>query len=318
MNKKAEIYVPFTAKSGKEKIMCVGAHPDDVEFMALEGIIKSYYGDAEFYAVVVTDGAGSARNGRFSKISNAELVKIRAQEQKQAAILGRYFKLFMLNYTSEQVREKSSLSSDLAEIINEVKPRVIYAHSVLDRHPTHLAVARDTVTAVRNAAQEIVAAFENAAQDYIVTAGRSIAQDDNVPAGRSSAQDTALPIENIDKIALPLKLIGCEAWRDLDWLCDADKISMDVSCAELLSKAFYGAFPSQIEGGKRYDLAIDGRQRANATYGNSHSIDSFSHVINGIDMTPLIVDKNLSIKDFALSFINRFKAEQAAKWDSLL
>jgi LmbE family N-acetylglucosaminyl deacetylase len=33
----------------------------------------------------------------------------------------------------------------------------------------------------------------------------------------------------------PAKLIGCEVWRDLDWLCDGDKIRMDVTGQEELS-----------------------------------------------------------------------------------
>ena len=60
----------------------------------------------------------------------------------------------------------------------------------------------------------------------------------------------------------PKKVIGCEVWRDLDWLPDADKVCMDVSEHENIAAAVNGVFDSQIAGGKRYDLATQGRRRA--------------------------------------------------------
>jgi len=39
---------------------------------------------------------------------------------------------------------------------------------------------------------------------------------------------------------------------------------------ENLQFALLGVFESQIAGGKRYDLALMGRRRANATYFESH------------------------------------------------
>jgi len=71
----------------------------------------------------------------------------------------------------------------------------------------------------------------------------------------------------------PERLVGCEVWRALDWMVDADKLMMQVSRHENLQLALIGVFDSQIVGGKRYDLASMGRRRANATDFESHGVD---------------------------------------------
>lgn len=88
--------------------------------------------------------------------------------------------------------------------------------------------------------------------------------------------------------ARPQRVIGCEVWRDLDWLCDEDKVVMPVSRRENLHAALMGVFDSQIAGGKRYDLATAGRRRAHATYFEPHGTDEHSALIWGMDLTPLL------------------------------
>ena len=71
----------------------------------------------------------------------------------------------------------------------------------------------------------------------------------------------------------PERVHGCEVWRDLDWMPDAEKVAHDLSGHEHLAAALNGIFDSQIAGGKRYDLATLGRRRANATFFESHATD---------------------------------------------
>jgi LmbE family N-acetylglucosaminyl deacetylase len=49
----------------------------------------------------------------------------------------------------------------------------------------------------------------------------------------------------------PRRVLGCEVWRDLDWLCDADKQVLDVSAFPNVAASLVGVFDSQITGGKR-------------------------------------------------------------------
>jgi hypothetical protein len=68
-------------------------------------------------------------------------------------------------------------------------------------------------------------------------------------------------------------------------------------------------FVSQISGGKRYDLAIEGRRRANATFFDSHSVDDSQSVAFGTDLTPLIEDDALCPRAYILSFIAEFQQD---------
>ncbi len=107
----------------------------------------------------------------------------------------------------------------------------------------------------------------------------------------------------------PQRLYGCEIWRDLDWMPDADKVVFDCSTHENLQAALLGVFDSQICGGKRYDLATMGRRRANATYYASHDVDVATGTIFAMDLTPLIVDPAQSVRSYVQETIDRFARE---------
>jgi LmbE family N-acetylglucosaminyl deacetylase len=111
----------------------------------------------------------------------------------------------------------------------------------------------------------------------------------------------------------PQKLLGCEVWRNLDWLLDSDKVALDLSSHENLQAALLGVFDSQIAGGKRYDLATMGRRRANATYFASHGVDASSGVSFAMDLTPLILDPQIEITSFVQGHIDRFAQDVAGR-----
>jgi LmbE family N-acetylglucosaminyl deacetylase len=107
----------------------------------------------------------------------------------------------------------------------------------------------------------------------------------------------------------PKRVLGCEVWRDLDWLDDEDKQLLDVSPYPNLAASLVGVFDSQITGGKRYDLATAGRRLANATYAASHSTDQFQGITWAMDLTPLVLDPALSVRDFTRRLITRFQQD---------
>jgi LmbE family N-acetylglucosaminyl deacetylase len=111
----------------------------------------------------------------------------------------------------------------------------------------------------------------------------------------------------------PKRVLGCEVWRDLDWLCDADKVLLDVSAYPNVAASLVGVFDSQITGGKRYDLATAGRRLANATYHTSHATDKHQGISWAMDLTPLVLDPALSVADYTQSFIQRFAADVAGR-----
>ena len=66
------------------------------------------------------------------------------------------------------------------------------------------------------------------------------------------------------------------------------------------------AYLSQIEGGKRYDVAVMGRRRAHATYFHSHEVDSASALALGMDLTPLMQDQGPKLADFVDELLGSF------------
>ncbi len=109
--------------------------------------------------------------------------------------------------------------------------------------------------------------------------------------------------------ARPRKVYGCEIWRDLDWLLDEDKEALRVDRHESLAAALAGIFDSQLVGGKRYDLAIAGRRRANATMFESHAVDETQGLTWAMDLTPLIDPSGPSVLEHTLAFVDRFRED---------
>jgi LmbE family N-acetylglucosaminyl deacetylase len=113
--------------------------------------------------------------------------------------------------------------------------------------------------------------------------------------------------------ARPPRVLGCEVWRGLDWLADADKVPLDAGLRPELAGELLRAFESQIAGGKRYDLAAIGRRAANATFYTSHRTDAATAVIWAMDLTPLVANEKLSIRDYTLGYVDRLRADIAAR-----
>lgn len=116
-------------------------------------------------------------------------------------------------------------------------------------------------------------------------------------------------VRSIPRPERPKALYGCEVWRGLDWLLDADKVPFDLSTHENLQAALLGVFDSQIVGGKRYDLASMGRRKANATYFESHGVDVSAGLSFGMDLSALIQSDDLDPAAFIQSHIQNFLSD---------
>jgi len=131
----------------------IGAHPDDLEFMALSGILECY-GDPSkgFAGVTCTDGRGSVRPEKYATLSEEEFIILRAREQERAAQIGDYSYIAQLGYSSEQFADLSNSTPTelIREIILRDQPQVIYTHNPYDRHQTHTAVFKKVVNALHD------------------------------------------------------------------------------------------------------------------------------------------------------------------------
>ena len=111
----------------------------------------------------------------------------------------------------------------------------------------------------------------------------------------------------------PKRVLGCEVWRDLDWMIDSDKQVLDAGRFPNLAMALVGVFDSQITGGKRYDLATAGRRVAHATYHTSHATDQYQGISWAMDLTPLVDNPELSLAEYTLGYVDRLKQDIAAR-----
>ena len=156
-----EIYVPDVVQTvsgtSAERVLAsithlgIAAHPDDLEIMAIDGILKGFSGGGNvFGGVVLTDGRGAPRSGKFSSLSDNELALLRKEEQKEAARIGSYGALVFMNYASRDLRQGGSVVESLARVLQAARPRIVYTHSLLDAHPTHTAVAWRVIQALRS------------------------------------------------------------------------------------------------------------------------------------------------------------------------
>ncbi len=269
-NPNADIFIPdnqpVPEALARTTHLGVGAHQDDLEFMAFHGIAACHdRADCGFTGVVVTDGAGSARTGEFARFSDEEMREVRREEQREAARLGRYAAMVQLDYASGEVKvsENARLTEDLLAVFRSTRPREVYLHNPADKHDTHIAVLAHSLRALRR----------------------------------------------LPESERPGKVYGCEVWRSLDWLVDADKVIQNVSAQEKLGEKLAAVFASQIAGGKRYDLAVAGRRFANATFFDAHSTDRATALQWAMDLTPLMADETLDPLDYTLRFVARFRRD---------
>jgi LmbE family N-acetylglucosaminyl deacetylase len=273
-NQTAEIFVPDglpVARALKRVThLGIGAHQDDLEFMAFHGISECFAsGKKWFGGVTCTNGSGSARSGAYKNFTDAQMMAARRREQNAAAVAGKYGVMVQLDYPGSAVKnaKDAALRNDLKKILAATKPQVVYTHNLADKHDTHLGVVIAVIQALRE-----------------------------LPRGQR-----------------PKRVIGCEVWRNLDWLPDADKVLMDVSGHDRLAAALNGIFDSQIAGGKRYDLATPGRRAANATFSEPHATDQSNQLILGMDLTPLVKDETQDLTGFATSLIGKFSDDVKTK-----
>ena len=197
------------------------------------------------------------------------------------------------DYTNEQMQETRWAEQRKAATVGRYSAAIQLKYpSSAVKDPANRDVLKD-LSAIVQAARPTVVYMHNPADKHDTHLGVTV---------KALAALRALP-----RNARPEKVYGVEVWRGLDWMQDADKIALDVSGAAHLAAALLGVYDSQIAGGKRYDLATLGRWRANATYFESHGVDTAQHCIFAMDLAPLMKDDTLDVADYTLSYISKFR-----------
>mgnify|MGYP001768541201 CR=1 FL=1 len=202
-------------------------------------------------------------------------------------------------YTDEEMRLVRFKEQRKAAVVGE------YAAQVLLDYPSK--AVKDGAN--QQPVEDILALLQATRPKIVYTHNLADKHDTHVGVARK----VIAAIRRLPPSERPSELLGCEVWRDLDWMIDSDKIALDVSANESLQMALLGVFDSQIVGGKRYDLATMGRRRANATYFESHGVDLTTGTCFAMELTPLIEYPELSIESYIAGYIRRFAQDVAER-----
>ena len=207
------------------------------------------------------------------------------------------------DYSDEQMQVIRVVEEKKAAYVGEFGAAVLldYSSSAV-KDPADKRIVEELARLIEASAPRMIYTHNLADkhETHVAVALRTIAAVRSLPAGRR-----------------PEALYGCEVWRNLDWMVDGDKVAFDVSAHENLAAAIVGVYDSQISGGKRYDLATAGRRLANATFSESHAVDTAEALIYAMDLTQLITDPSTDINRYVSSHIERMQQEVSLRLTNL-
>ena len=196
------------------------------------------------------------------------------------------------DYTDEEMKEVRITEQKKAAAVGEYSFQMLLGHPSKEvKDPKNIAIVREIAEIIREAKPK-----------YLYTHNLADKHDTHV----ATALKVIAALRTLSHEERPEKVYGCEVWRDLDWLCDDEKVYLDCGPHPNLMRCLSAVFDSQIAGGKRYDLAAEGRRLANATFSASHACDTYSALNYAMDLTPLM-DQSVDIADYIAGYIDRFK-----------
>ena len=198
------------------------------------------------------------------------------------------------DYTDEEMKKVRIVEQKKAAAVGEYSFQMLLGYSSKEvKDPKNTATVKELAEIIRQAKPKYLYTHNLADkhETHVATAMKVIA-----------ALRTLSPEER------PEKVYGCEVWRDLDWVNDEEKIYMDCGPHPNLMRCLSAVFDSQIVGGKRYDLAAEGRRLANATFSASHACDTYTALNYAMDLTPLM-DERTDIAEYITGFIRRIERD---------
>jgi len=133
--------------------LAIGAHPDDAEFGAGGTLARWAESGCEVRLLVITDGSKGTWD---HSLEPADLIRIRHNEQRQAATVLGASGTVMLDHRDGELEYTMALREELCSWIRRLRPTVVLTHDPWRRymlHPDHRAAgwaALDAVVAARD------------------------------------------------------------------------------------------------------------------------------------------------------------------------
>lgn len=196
------------------------------------------------------------------------------------------------DYTDEQMKEVRVVEQKKAACVGE------YGFLAMLSHPSKEVKDAGNTKIV----EELADLIRRARPKYLYTHNLADKHETHV----ATALKVIAALRMLNPEERPEKVYGCEVWRDLDWVNDDEKVYLDCGAHPNLMRCLSAVFDSQIAGGKRYDLAAEGRRLANATFSASHACDTYSALNYAMDLTPLM-DEKTDIVSYICGHIERFR-----------
>jgi two-component system response regulator HydG len=137
----------------RERVLAIGAHPDDVEIGA--GGTLAGHGAAGDAVAILTLSRGAIGGDKAQ----------RAREAKEAAdIIGA--RLFLMDLEDTHISEGNPTIGLIEEVIAETQPTIVYTHSINDLHQDHRSIHRAAMVACRRVGRIYCFQSPSATVDY--------------------------------------------------------------------------------------------------------------------------------------------------------
>jgi LmbE family N-acetylglucosaminyl deacetylase len=134
-----------------ERVLCVLAHPDDVDFGSAGTVATWTAAGTEVSYCIVTDGDA----GGFDDTPRDQMGPLRQAEQRAAAAAVGVTDVRFLGYPDGRLEPTLDLRRDISRVIRQVRPQRVLTSSperFWDRigasHPDHMTVGESTLRAV--------------------------------------------------------------------------------------------------------------------------------------------------------------------------
>ena len=123
--------------SPKQKVLAIGAHPDDVE-IGCGGILVNHRNNGDEIAILTLSSG---------KCGGDTAVRIK-ESMQAAAIL--QAKLFMGDLEDTNISEGAETIESISKVVREFEPDIVYTHSKNDSHQDHRNCYRATIVSARS------------------------------------------------------------------------------------------------------------------------------------------------------------------------
>ncbi len=134
-----------------ERVLCVLAHPDDVDFGSAGTMARWTAAGTEITYLIVTDGDA----GGFDDTPREQMPVLRRAEQRAAAAAVGVHDVRFLGYPDGRLELTLDLRRDISRVIRQVRPQRVLTSSperfwerIGASHPDHLTVGEATMRAV--------------------------------------------------------------------------------------------------------------------------------------------------------------------------